>query len=202
MNSSTRERLIDAASQLFARHGFRGAPVRDICNQARTNPGAVSYHFGGKRQLYRTVLRRAAERLAAAAREGAGAADGEPDVRETVCRVFRRIQDDPVAARLLLRDLADGGTIAVEALEPSLRGAVESLSRSVGAADTPGTTNPVRMGFLGLAAPLFLLSAAWPVVARALDLDDADRDGLLDQLIRTTIASGRSEVGSSFLESA
>jgi hypothetical protein len=58
------------------------------------------------------------------------------------------------------------------------------------------------MGFLGLAAPLFLLSAAWPVVARALDLDDADRDGLLDQLIRTTIASGRSEVGSSFFESA
>ncbi len=197
MNPSTRERLIDAAAQLFARHGFRGAPVRDICNQARTNPGAVSYHFGGKRQLYRTVLRRAAERLAAAAREGAVAADGESDVRETVRRVFRRIQDDPVAARLLLRDLADGGTIAVEALEPSLRGAVESLSRSVGAADTPGTTIPVRMGFLRLAAPLFLLSAAWPVVARALDLDDADRDGLLDQLIRTTIESGSYELGSS-----
>ena len=29
------------------------------------NPGAVSYHCGGKRQLYRSVLRQAVERLAA-----------------------------------------------------------------------------------------------------------------------------------------
>lgn len=187
MSSSTRERLIEAASQLFARHGFRGAPVRDICNQARTNPGAVSYHFGGKRQLYRTVLRRAAENLAAAAREGATAGDGDSDVLDTVRQVFRRVQEDPVAARLLLRDLADGGTIAVEVLEPSLRNAVEALSRSVGAADMLGTPYPVRMRFLGLAAPLFLLSAAWPVVARALDLKDSDRTGLLDQMIRVSL---------------
>lgn len=197
MSSATRERLIEAASQLFARHGFRGAPVRDICNQARTNPGAVSYHFGGKRQLYRTVLRRAAENLAAAAREGAIAGDGDSDVLETVRRVFRRVQEDPVAARLLLRDLADGGAIAVEALEPSLRNAVEALSRSVGAADMLGTPHPVRMRFLGLAAPLFLLSAAWPVVARALDLEDSDRIGLLDQLIQVPLERVRSDTGRS-----
>ena len=41
--------------------------IRDICDLAGANPGAVSYHFGGKRQLYRTVLRQAAEGLAAAA---------------------------------------------------------------------------------------------------------------------------------------
>jgi AcrR family transcriptional regulator len=196
MNLTTRERLVEAASQLFARHGYRGAPVRDICNQARANPGAVSYHFGGKRQLYRTVLRRAAERLAAAA-EDAAAPVGSSNIRGSVHRVFRRIEEDPVAARLLLRDLADGGTIAVEALEPSIRTAIEALSSSVGATDTRRTDDPARIRFLGLAAPLFLLSAAWPVVARALDLEDTDRDGLLNRLIQPALESGSYETGSS-----
>ena len=42
---TTRERLIGAAASLFAERGFRGADVRSICNIARVNPGAVSYHF-------------------------------------------------------------------------------------------------------------------------------------------------------------
>jgi AcrR family transcriptional regulator len=197
MNLTTRERLIEAASQLFARHGYRGAPVRDICNQARANPGAVSYHFGGKRQLYRIVLRRAVERLAAAAGEDAVETAGASDIRGAVRRVFCRVQEDPVAARLLLRDLADGGTIAVEALEPSIRSAIEALSRSVGATDTLRISYPARVRFLGLAAPLFLLTAAWPVVARALDLEDGDRDGLLDRLILASLESGGYETGSS-----
>lgn len=170
--------------------------MRDICNQARANPGAVSYHFGGKRQLYRTVLRRAAERLAAAA-EDAATPVGSSDTRGAVHRVFRRIEEDPVAARLLLRDLADGGTIAVEALEPGIRSAIEALSSSVGATDTRRTDDPARIRFLGLAAPLFLLSAAWPVVARALDLEDIDRDGLLNRLIQPALESGRYETGPS-----
>jgi AcrR family transcriptional regulator len=191
MNLTTRERLIEAASQLFARNGYRGAPVRDICNQARANPGAVSYHFGGKRQLYRTVLRRAAEQLAAVAANDAIAPVGSSDLRGAVHRVFRRIQEDPVAARLLLRDLADGGTIAVEALEPSIRTAVEAISSSIGAIDTRRTSYSSRIRFLGLAAPLFLLTAAWPVVARALDLEDTDRDALLDRLILPSLEGGR-----------
>ncbi len=195
MNLTTRERLIESASQLFARHGYRGAPVRDICNQARANPGAVSYHFGGKRQLYRTVLRRAAERLAAGAAGDGTAAAGSFDVRETVRRVFRRVQEDPVAARLLLRDLADGGTIAVEALEPNIRTAIEALSSSVGASDTLRSSDPARVRFLALAAPVFLLSAAWPVVARALDLEDVDRAGLLDRLILASLDGEASEFG-------
>jgi AcrR family transcriptional regulator len=195
MNLTTRERLIEAASQLFARNGYRGAPVRDICNQARANPGAVSYHFGGKRQLYRTALRRAAEQLAAAA-EDAAAPVGSSDIRGAMHRVFRRIEEDPVAARLLLRDLADGGTIAVEALEPSIRTAVEAISSSVGAIDTRRTSYSSRIRFLRLAAPLFLLTAAWPVVARALDLEDTDRDALLDRLILPLLEGGRYDTGS------
>ncbi len=60
MNLDTKSRLLETAATLFADHGYRGASVRRICDLARANPGAVSYHFGGKKQLYRLVLRRAA----------------------------------------------------------------------------------------------------------------------------------------------
>jgi AcrR family transcriptional regulator len=54
----THERILDAAEQLFAEHGFTGASLRQITNAARVNLAAVNYHFGDKESLYADVLRR------------------------------------------------------------------------------------------------------------------------------------------------
>jgi AcrR family transcriptional regulator len=54
---ATRQRLIDAAGEVFATGGFRNATVRDICTRAGANVAAVNYHFGGKEGLYLEVLR-------------------------------------------------------------------------------------------------------------------------------------------------
>ena len=191
MNFTTRERLLQAATRLCADNGYRGASVRDICNLAGANPGAVSYHFGGKRQLYRAVLRRAAAGLADM---GPAAADdtGEHEsvsVLDALQRVLDRMQSDDAATRLLLRDLADGGTVAVESLTPPLRTAFEQLATAIGHGDNPQASSEGRLLFLGLAAPLFLLTAAWPVVARALELELDQREALLTELVRRTLAN-------------
>ena len=186
MNRTTRERLLDASTRLFAESGYRGASVRDICNQARANPGAVSYHFGGKRQLYRAVLRRAASHLVQVEETvRPHAEDEDPPVgaAEALGRISSRLTGDDTATRLLLRDLADGGTVAVESLTPLLRSSYEQLAISIGEGDSPRSSAKARLLFLELAAPIFLLTAGWPVVSRALDLDDDHRDGLLDELI-------------------
>lgn len=53
----TRERLLRAASELFAATGLHGATVRDIAGAAGANVAAASYHFGSKEALYLEVLR-------------------------------------------------------------------------------------------------------------------------------------------------
>jgi AcrR family transcriptional regulator len=191
MNMTTRERLLNAATRLFAENGYRGASVRDICNLAGANPGAVSYHFGGKRQLYRSVLRRAAAGLAdMGPGEATDGGEREPiSVLDALRKVLDRMQSDDAATRLLLRDLADGGSVAVESLTPPLRIGFEQLATALGHGDNPGASREGRLLFLGLAAPLFLLTTAWPVVARALELDIDQREALLTELVQRTLTA-------------
>ena len=54
----TAVRLLDAAEQLFARHGIEGASVRAITQAADANIAAVHYHFGSKLDLVRALLER------------------------------------------------------------------------------------------------------------------------------------------------
>jgi AcrR family transcriptional regulator len=55
----TRERLLDAAEQVFVESGYYDATVREICKRAGVNLALVNYHFGDKLQLYIEVIRRA-----------------------------------------------------------------------------------------------------------------------------------------------
>lgn len=54
--TATRQRLLDAAGEVFAARGFRATTVREICQRARANLAAVNYHFGDKERLYAAVL--------------------------------------------------------------------------------------------------------------------------------------------------
>ena len=48
----TRERLLDAATRVFAAKGYRGAAVDDVAEEAGLTKGAVYAHFRTKEALY------------------------------------------------------------------------------------------------------------------------------------------------------
>ena len=52
----TRASMIEAAGELFAKHGFHGVSVRDICSRANASLIALNYHFRDKDGLYGEVL--------------------------------------------------------------------------------------------------------------------------------------------------
>src|SRR6266566_7215778 len=54
---TTRQRLLEAAGQVFADQGYRQATVRDICARADANVASINYHFGDKEKLYSAAVR-------------------------------------------------------------------------------------------------------------------------------------------------
>ena len=57
-DKGVRDRLLDAAEELFCERGFEATSIRDIASSAGCNIAAVNYYFGGKDKLYTEVWRR------------------------------------------------------------------------------------------------------------------------------------------------
>jgi AcrR family transcriptional regulator len=55
---STKDRILGAAEELFAQHGFSGTSLRQVTSHADVNIAAVNYHFGSKENLVNEVFRR------------------------------------------------------------------------------------------------------------------------------------------------
>lgn len=70
--AETRRRLLDAASDLFARKGFHAVSTEAVADAADRTSGAVYAHFGSKEGLLLALL---GEQAAATGREIAGAVD-------------------------------------------------------------------------------------------------------------------------------
>ena len=58
------DRLLDIAIREFGRHGLEGVGTRQIARAADTAMSTITYHFGGKEQLYHAAAGRIAERMA------------------------------------------------------------------------------------------------------------------------------------------
>lgn len=56
--AETRERLLDAAAEVFIRRGFQGASVEEICEEAGFTRGAFYSNFESKEQMFVELLHR------------------------------------------------------------------------------------------------------------------------------------------------
>lgn len=113
-SAGTKERVLDAAQELFGERGLEGTSLRAVTAAAGVNLAAVNYHFGSKEELFRAVVRRAMEPVTSEHRrriEELGG--GEPTVEELldafVSPFVRLISDqqDRSLARLVGRILTD-----------------------------------------------------------------------------------------------
>ena len=55
-DDNSKARILEAATTLFARKGFDGTSIREICKAAGVNICMISYYWGGKQELYNGII--------------------------------------------------------------------------------------------------------------------------------------------------
>jgi AcrR family transcriptional regulator len=125
----TREKLIEAAGEVFAEKGLYGAVIRDITRRAGANVASVNYHFRDKFELYTQVLRRAHERVIEAMNQPLTAETPEGRVRELLSAMLTSALDPARPkwqTRLLGRELLEP-TPALDLMDDLMRPTAQRL---------------------------------------------------------------------------
>ncbi len=74
---ATRQRIVDAAIDTFAEHGFGASSTRDIAARAGVTQGLLTYHFASKDELWRAAADQIFAGLVAALPLDEAATDGD-----------------------------------------------------------------------------------------------------------------------------
>lgn len=92
-----RQRLLDAAMDIFGKHGYDGATTRMIAKEAGVNIASIPYYFGGKEGLYTALVREIAALLSSQVKE----------VQEEIDRTDFSCEEGPEKARQFLEQMLD-----------------------------------------------------------------------------------------------
>jgi len=135
---NTRERILEAAAQLFSEQGYDGTSTRVLGAAADANIGTIAYHFGGKEGLYEAALARMYERVLELELPEDLGDTPEERIRAVMATVWAFCRRERPAVRLLLRHVLERGS-----LPPAVREqwATKSLVRAVEIQTALGLSN-------------------------------------------------------------
>ncbi len=123
---STKERILQAAQEVFAERGFDGASTREIASRAEVNISSLHYHWDSKETLYRGIFAHIYHHLVTLVQDEITRPESPEQAREMIERtmglIFDAFADDPTIPKLLLRRLIEAPDLddsAAAALSPS-----------------------------------------------------------------------------------
>jgi len=104
------ERILAAATEIFAEAGFNGARMDEIARRAQVNKAMIYYHIGAKEALYATVLHNAIGHVADAISVRIETeASPEDKLRAYIQGFAGAVEGNPRMGPILLREVASGG---------------------------------------------------------------------------------------------
>ena len=129
---TTRERIADAAGEIFAERGYDGTTVRDICQRAGANIAAVNYYFGDKQRMYVEAVVRAHRWRMEQARlpEWSDNTPAETKLADFIATFIRRVRtgpEDTWHTKLVMREMAHPTAACAELVQSSIRPQFEIL---------------------------------------------------------------------------
>jgi len=105
----TRERILEAALPLFARHGYAGTSTRMVAGAADVNVATLAYYFDGKEGLHHAVVQRLHEDLAEQAPSELPALPARELAEWIADRMVAFANAHRVHIKVLIRNVLDSG---------------------------------------------------------------------------------------------
>ena len=100
----TRETLLDAATTVFAGHGYAAASIPRIAREAGMSTGAIYANFTGKQQLFLAMMRRVVEAGADSRRRTADGTDDHGELIERMVTTWTSTVDTAPDVVLLMAE--------------------------------------------------------------------------------------------------
>jgi len=122
VQNKNRAAILAAALETFSAHGFRGARLEQIANNAGMSKPNVIYYFPNKEAIFVTLLNSHIDKWLAPLREIDP--DGEPleQVIEYVVKKVRMSADMPRESRLFANEIVQGAPRLKESMNSDLKG--------------------------------------------------------------------------------
>ncbi len=129
---ATQQRILDAATEVFATRGFTAATMADVVAGSGASIGSIYHHFGGKNELFLAIFEQMANavdrRIEAAMRQADRSSPQEIDPRRIFELHVRAYLEAMWENRRLARVLTSGD--APPGFEVARRGRMQAAFRS------------------------------------------------------------------------
>jgi AcrR family transcriptional regulator len=196
----TRRKIMDAAGEIFADHGFQAATVREICARAGANVASVNYYFGDKAGLYHEVLREATCAAHADIGKAAGRrASPEKILRDIVfgmCRNLIASERPSWAFRLMAHEMSHPTPALDRVIDEVISPSYALLRNTLSAMLLLPPGHPtVRMCAHSIIAQIIHYKSSRPVIAKLwpeLKMDAVDVDILAEHIYEFSLYSVKS----------
>jgi AcrR family transcriptional regulator len=177
---TTRERIVEAAGEIFAERGFDGTTVRDICQAASANVAAVNYYFGDKQRLYVEAVVRAHRRRMERANLPDWTVQTPAEVKliDFITTFMRRVRtgpDDTWHSRLMMREMMQPHDACAELVRATIRPQYEVL-QSILRELLPANTSPrtLELTAFSIVGQCLFYHFADPVIRNLIEADEYD----------------------------
>ena len=193
IQQKNRETILDAALEVFAQHGFRGATLDMIAAQAGLSKPNLLYYFPSKEAIHVTLLSQLMDTWLDPLRDLD--ADGDPiaELRAYVRRKLELSRDYPRQSRLFANEIVQGAPRMQTALATYLKALVDEKSAIIAGWSKAGRIADVD--------PHHLIFSIWALTQHYADFDVqiravlgpardplAEAEGFLDTLFARLLA--------------
>ncbi len=135
MEQDNRERLLAAATKLFADSGFDNVSIRAIASEAQANSALISYYFGSKQQLYDAVILHQIKTLEAFLSEDFSVLDPREVFRRHAAAMQQLHHENPALLKFICREFgtpSEHFNILIKKVAPRLYAALaDALQRGI-----------------------------------------------------------------------